>query len=104
MHITLDDAKKMAIKLKTNIDPKRLLVGMRVEAEHGSSDKRLNVTDDDIEKIAKIALAHFKENPGFPDYYDMLLEMEKKSDAFWKNHTKPNIFKAYDVHKLCCQL
>lgn len=49
--------------------------GMNIELEHGRMNPKTNVTDDDPEKTAKIALAHLMENP---KYYDYLNEMEKK--------------------------
>jgi hypothetical protein len=54
--------------------------GMHVELEHGTRNKRTNVTDDDKIITGKIALAHLNE---FPDYYDRLEKMEKEADAFW---------------------
>lgn len=104
MKITFADATRIANKLGTTVPPHRLLVGMRIEMEHSkdAADPRLNVTDDDLEKVAKIALAHFKENPGsvgFGDYYHHLEKMEKQSDKYWERHVKPNIF-AYDLVKI----
>lgn len=102
--ITLKDAKRMAKKLKTNVSPERLLVGMRIESEH--SQPRLNVTNGNLETIAKIALAHFEENPGsaeFGDYYHQLEKMEKQSDKYWSKHKKPNIFNdicAFDIYEM----
>lgn len=108
MKITLDDAKRIAKLLNTNISPDRLLVGMNIELEHGTRSNEINVTDDDLVKTAKIALAHFKENPGgvgFGDYYDQLEEMEKSSDKYWQQHIKPFIFgnvtmTAFDIMSL----
>ena len=48
--------------------------GMNVELEHGLRDPATNVTDDDPETTAKIALAHLNE---FPDYYTRLERMEE---------------------------
>ena len=48
--------------------------GMNVELEHGLRDPATNVTDDDPETTAKIALAHLNE---FPDYYTRLEQMEE---------------------------
>lgn len=78
------------------ISAERLLAGMLVELEHGTAcGKRCNVTDDSILETARIALAHFKENPGsaalgIPDYYMCLDAMEKKSDEDWAGHEKPD--------------
>jgi uncharacterized protein with von Willebrand factor type A (vWA) domain len=102
MNITLEDATRIANKLGTTVPPHRLLVGMRIEMEH-AKDPRLNVVEHDkLETVAKIALAHFKENPGsvgFGDYYHHLEKMEKQSDKYWERHVKPNIF-AYDLAKI----
>lgn len=95
---TLKDAKKISKLLNVDekiISPQRLLVGINVELEHGKVYDELNVTNDDLIKTAKIALAHFKENPGtkgYGDYYHHLKDMEDESDAFWKNKPKPDIF------------
>ena len=41
--------------------------GINVELEHGLINKETNVTNNDIVKTAKIALAHLNE---FPNYYN----------------------------------
>lgn len=79
---------------KLNIDPKiitpsMLKKGVIVELEHGKVDKRTNVTDNDLMKTVKIALAHLQE---FPDYYLELYKMEEKLERKWKNKNKPSIF------------
>jgi hypothetical protein len=53
----------------TQICPKQLLKGMKVELEHW------DVTNCDLIMTAKIALAHIKEHP---KYYDALEKMEKQ--------------------------
>lgn len=50
--------------------------GMNVELEHGLHDLLTNVTDDDPQVTAKIALAHLNE---FPDYYTRLERMEEEA-------------------------
>ena len=49
---------------------------MNIELEHGLRDPATNVTDDDPETTAKIALAHLNE---FPDYYTRLERMEEEA-------------------------
>ncbi len=44
-----------------------LLTGMNIELEHGLINPITNVTDNDIIKTAKIALAHLNE---YPNYYN----------------------------------
>lgn len=44
-----------------------LLRGMNVELEHGTITPGTNVTDNDLIKTTKIALAHLNE---FPNYYN----------------------------------
>ena len=41
--------------------------GINIELEHGKENMNTNVTDDDLIKTAKIALAHLNE---FPNYYN----------------------------------
>ena len=41
--------------------------GLNIELEHGKINSSTNVTNDDILKTAKIALAHLNE---FPNYYN----------------------------------
>jgi len=96
--VTLKDAKRISKLLNIDesvVSPDRLLVGIKVELEHGGIDSRTNVTNDNLIKTAKIALAHFAENPGsnkYGDYYHHLEEMEKRSDSYWANKFKPDIF------------
>jgi hypothetical protein len=54
--------------------------GMDVELEHGLHDVLTNVTDDDPQVTAKIALAHLNE---FPDYYTRLDRMEEEAKRDW---------------------
>lgn len=61
-------------------DVEQLRAGMDVELEHGTHDPETNVTDDDVDVTAKIALAHLNE---FPDYYTRLVAMEAEAEAFW---------------------
>jgi len=55
------------------VDREQLKKGIEVESEHGSKNPETNITNDDLEMTAKIALAHINE---IPDYYDKLAEME----------------------------
>ena len=41
--------------------------GINIELEHGKENMTTDVTDDDLIKTAKIALAHLNE---FPNYYN----------------------------------
>lgn len=43
------------------------LDGINIELEHGTINKKTNVTDDNLIVTAKIALAHLNE---FPNYYN----------------------------------
>ena len=43
------------------------LDGLNVELEHGKINNTTNVTDNDLIKTAKIALAHLNE---YPNYYN----------------------------------
>ena len=67
---TMEDALNIARKL--NIDFSKFssddfLTGLNIELEHGKINPLTNVTNDDLEMTAKIALAHLNE---FPNYYN----------------------------------
>lgn len=65
-----EDAIKVANKLGIKFDKFPIddfVTGINIELEHGKVDMNTNVTDNDLEKTAKIALAHLNE---FPDYYN----------------------------------
>ena len=65
-----EDAINIARKLNFNFDKfsvEDFVIGLNIELEHGKRNKKTNVTDNDLEKTAKIALAHLYE---FPDYYN----------------------------------
>ena len=47
--------------------PEEFLEGINIESEHGKISEVTNVTDDDLIKTSKIALAHLNE---FPNYYN----------------------------------
>jgi hypothetical protein len=53
---------------------KQFKKGLEVELEHGTKNPELDVTKDDLIKVAKIALAHLDE---LPDYYTKLAKVEK---------------------------
>jgi len=59
-------------------------MGLDVELEHGLTDLKTNVTQDDELTTGKIALAHLNE---FPDYFTRLQKMEDEAKEF---HNKSN--------------
>ena len=64
------DALRIANKLNIKFDKFSLydfLTGLNIELEHGKINKDTNVTNDDLELTAKIALAYLNE---FNDYYN----------------------------------
>lgn len=61
-----DVIKKLNIKFD-KFSKKEFMNGLKIELEHGKINKDTNVTDNNIEKTAKIALAHLNE---FPNYYN----------------------------------
>lgn len=63
---------------------------LNVELEHGRRSNLTNVTDDDMLKTSKIALAHIQE---FPDYYQRLKIMEQNAEKYWKKKEKPDLMK-----------
>jgi hypothetical protein len=82
---TLEEAREVGEKLgltwdRFNVEQFRM--GMDVELEHGTRDKKTNVTNNDPLTTGKIALAHLNE---FPDYYDRLDRLEEEAKIFWEN-------------------
>jgi hypothetical protein len=80
---SVDKAKQIGDKL--GVDWKKFTVeqfqmGLEVELEHGTTDPKTNVTNDDPLLTGKIVLAHLNE---FPDYYTRLAKMEQEADEFW---------------------
>jgi len=64
------DAVSVANKLGIKFDKfsvKDFLIGLNIELEHGKRDIITNVTNDDLEITAKIALAHLNE---YNNYYN----------------------------------
>jgi hypothetical protein len=93
MKITKTQSRNLAKKLNINldiIDFEEWNFGLNVELEHGKKfGSIVNITNNNLEMTAKIAIAHLLE---FPDYYKRLKKMEEKADIYWKKRIKPNIF------------
>ena len=101
---TIEHAARAAHELCVDtsvVSEARLLVGMNVEWEHGSKygASELNLTADSVVMTAKIALAHFFENPGLPgkiqDYYEYLARNQTGAEREWARvgeENKPLIF------------
>ncbi len=88
MRISKLKVKKILEKLDVNMDiltVEDVIEGIKVELEHGKKSKKLNVTDNNLTKTLKIALAHFDECG--PDYYTELNKMEKKLKKTWKEQS-----------------
>jgi len=67
---SLKDAVYIANKLGIIFDKFSVydfLTGLNIELEHGKTNPITNITNDDLELTAKIALAHLYE---YPDYYN----------------------------------
>ena len=65
-----EQAHNIARKLGIHFDKfpfEDFYTGLHIELEHGLADPATNVTNNDLELTAKIALAHLNE---FPDYYN----------------------------------
>ena len=59
--------------------------GIGIELEHGTENINTNITNDDLLKTAKIALAHLSE---FPDYYTRLKKLEEEAKSYWSNQKR----------------
>lgn len=80
----LNDAVKVSNELGIVFDKFNIyefLDGLNIELEHGKVNHFTNVTDDDLIKTAKIALAHLNE---FPNYYNKEYGL-KKFEEFLKS-------------------
>ena len=67
---TKEQARFIAKKLGVRFDKfpfEDFYTGLNIELEHGRISPATNVTNDDLEMTAKIALAHLNE---FADYYN----------------------------------
>lgn len=65
-----NDAIYIANKLGITFDKftiDEFLTGLNIELEHGLINSKTNVTNDNLETTAKIALAHLNE---YPNYYN----------------------------------
>ena len=81
--IRVHDAKQLGTRLGidwTRTDLEQFRRGLEVESEHGSGDPQTNVTNDDMELTAKLALSHLKR---IPDYYSRLDRLEAEAEAYW---------------------
>jgi hypothetical protein len=87
--ISKTDAITVANKLGVKFDKfsfQEFLIGLNIELEHGLVSPETNVTDDDLEKTAKIALAHLNEYSNYynPNYglptFEKFLESKLQND------------------------
>ena len=79
----LNDALYIASILNINFNKfskEEFLDGINIELEHGTINPKTNVTDNDLLKTAKIALAHLNE---YPNYYNRDYGL-KKFEEFLK--------------------
>lgn len=91
---TVDDAEEIGTAIgidwdTAKFDPEAFLGGLKVELEHGSRDKRTDVTGDDPELTGKIAWAHLLEDP---EYYVILKEVESRFEEQQKEGSVPEAF------------
>ena len=81
---TAEEAKELGESLGVEwdmFDVEQFRMGLDVELEHGTAHRLTNVTNDNAELTAKIALAHLNE---IRDYYTRLAAMEKEGESFWE--------------------
>ncbi len=81
---TTEEAKQLGEELGVQwdkFDVEQFRMGLDVELEHGTAHRVTNVTNDNSEMTAKIALAHLNE---IRDYYTRLEKMEEEGEAYWE--------------------
>jgi hypothetical protein len=87
------NAEKLAKKYKINLEIipfDEWKFGLEVELEHGKKISKLtNITHDNLDLTAKIAIAHLIEDPR---YYKYLKQIESKREKYWEKRNKPTIF------------
>lgn len=79
-----NDALYIANKLGINFNKfsiEDFLTGLNIELEHGTINPSTNVTNDNLEMTAKIALAHLNE---FNDYYNKNYGLPAMEEALKK--------------------
>lgn len=80
----INDAVNIANKLNIKFNEfsiKDFLTGLNIELEHGKINPKTNVTNDDLEMTAKIALAHLYE---YPNYYNKEYGLPKLEEQLKK--------------------
>lgn len=85
--ITKEQALFIANKLNVKFDKfpfNDFLTGLNIELEHGTVNPKTNVTNDDLEMTAKIALAHLNELPNYynADYGLLAFEQMLKENLY----------------------
>lgn len=84
-----NDALYIANKLGITFDKftiEEFLTGLNIELEHGLVNPKTNVTNNNLELTAKIALAHLNEYPNYynPNYGLTIFEKFLESKLKWK--------------------
>lgn len=80
----LKDAVEIANKLNIKFNKfsvNDFLTGLNIELEHGKINPKTNVTNNDLELTAKIALAHLNE---YPNYYNKEYGLPKLEETLKK--------------------
>lgn len=93
MKINKTEAIKLARKYKIDLDVvpiEEWQYGLNVELEHGNKLSKLtNITKNNKNLTAVIAIAHILEDP---EYYRYLKKMETRREKYWSTREKPDIF------------
>jgi hypothetical protein len=84
-HFTTDEPRRVGEEIGIDwstapFDVEQFRIGMNVELEHGLHDLTTNVTEDNPNVTAKIALTHLNE---FSDCYTRLERMEEEATRDW---------------------
>ena len=88
---SLEDAVFVANELGIVFDKfsiQDLIVGLNIELEHGCVNPATNVTNNDLLKTAKIALAHLNE---FSNYYNVDYGLLKFEEFLKNKETEKNM-------------
>lgn len=86
--VTLEEAARLSRKL--NIDSSVVPDHVFAHEINMELSEHRDVLGNNPEKAARIALAHLKENPRYPQ---MMEELEEKAREYWAVHPKPSVVK-----------
>lgn len=102
LKVARDHAEMLGLDLD-KVSLEQWVSAIEVELEHGVAKAgcpvQTQITLDDIDVVARIALVHLAQ---YPDYYERLHEMEEEAEQEWKDRGgTPSVFAVFDECTRC---